>query len=518
MKKFIFTVCLIIAVVTYSFSQNIITDTTGLSLLKNEALNKSQTLDNLSVFCAVNGSRLMWSPQYKKSAEWIKNKLAEWGINNTYFEDINRSGKSWELKKFYAVMTEPYDIPIIGNPKEWTPGTNGIVKSDVVQFKAKSPEEFDSYKGKLKGKIVLMTDMFMFKPFYGAFVNRFSDDSLNVLAGYSLPDAEQKRIAKEEEMKNNKAYLDYFTFLSKRVEFCQNEGAVLLIEPGYRYYGLNQTWANSPSVVPKDAVDYLSAYAGDPSIPESIPQISISLEQYNNIVRILDSGTPVSIEAVIEVANYGIEKGFNVIAEIPGTELKDEIVMVGAHLDSYSYAVGAADNAASVINCLEVLRLVKTLGLQPKRTIRVGIWGAEEEGLIGSRYHIQKHFIKGNEKLYSYFNMDFGAGRFRGIYAEENTGAAEVFKEWMKIINDDKFKTVCLSKVKNSDQEAFSEAGLSGFAFIQDPLDYYRIYHTNMDFVERIYKDDITNNSFLMSAFAWLSANAKGNFPIRTIN
>lgn len=518
MKKFIFTICLIIAAVSYGYSQYIITDTTGLSLLKNEALNNSKTLDNLSVFCAVNGSRLMWSPQYKKSAEWIKNKLTEWGINNTYFEDINRAGKSWELTKFYAVMTEPYAIPIIGNPKEWTPGTNGIVKSEVVQFKAKSIEDFESYKGKLKGKIVLLTDMFMFKPFYGSFVNRFSDDSLNVLAGYTIPDAEKKRLAKEEEEKNNKAYLDYFTFLAKKVEFCQNEGAALLIEPGYRYYGLNQTWANSPSAVPKDAVDFLSAYAGDPDIPESIPQISISLEQYNNIVRILDNGIPVKIETVIEVANQGVEKGFNVIAEIPGTELKDEIVIVGAHLDSYSYAVGAADNAASVINCLEVLRIIKTLGLQPKRTIRVGIWGAEEEGLIGSRYHIQKHFIKGSEKLYSYFNMDFGAGRFRGIYAEENTGAAELFKEWMNIINDSKFKTVCLSKVKNSDQEAFSEAGLSGFAFIQDPLDYYRIYHTNMDYVERIYKDDITNNSFLMSAFAWFSANAKGSFPIRTIN
>jgi len=517
MKNLIIIICLLLTGFSVGYSNNIITDTTGLSILKNEALNNSKTLDNLSVFCAVNGPRLMWSPQYKKSAEWIKNKLSEWGITNTYFEDINRSGKSWELKKFYAVMTDPYAIPIVGNPKEWTPGTNGKIKSELIQFKAKTPEDFEKYKGKLKGKIVLLADQLILKP-YGTLINRFTDDSLNVLSNYPIPNDEQKKQAKEDEEKTMKSYLEYFTFLSKKIEFCQKEVALLLIDPGYRYYGLNQVWANSPSVAPKDVIDYLSAYAGDPDIPESLPQISISLEQYNNIVRILDSGTPVIMEAEIEVGNYGIEKGFNVIAEIPGTDLKDEIVMVGAHLDSYSFAVGATDNAASVLNCMEVLRVIKSLGLQPKRTIRAGIWGAEEEGLIGSRFHVQKHFIRGNEKLYTYFNMDFGAGRYRGIYAEENTGAADVFKEWTIIINDSKFQTVSHMKVKNSDQEAFSEKNLSGFAFIQDPLDYNRIYHTNMDFVERVMKDDITNNSFLMTALAWFSANAEGNFPVRTIN
>ena len=517
MKKLIIVICLLLTGFSFGYSQSIKTDTTNFSILKNEALNHSQTLDNLSVFCAVNGSRLMWSPQYKKSAEWIKNKLSEWGITNTYYEDINRSGKSWELKKFYAVMTDPYAIPIIGNPKEWTPGTNGTIKSELVHFKVKAPEDFEKYKGKLKDKIVLLTDPVVLRP-YGPLINRFTDDSLTSLSNYTIPDAEQKKLAKEEEEKINATYKDYFTFLTKKVEFCQKEGAILLIDPGYRYYGLNQVWANSPSIAPKDAVDYLSAYAGDPNIPESLPQISISMEQYNNIVRILDSGTPVTMEANIEVANYGVEKGFSVIAEIPGTDLKDEVVMVGAHLDSYSFAVGATDNAASVVNCLEVLRIIKSLGLQPRRTIRIGIWGAEEEGLIGSKYHIQKHFIKGNEKLFTYFNMDFGAGRYRGIYAEENIGAADVFKEWMKIINDNKFQTVCLMKVKNSDQEAFSDAGLSGFAFIQDPLDYFKIYHTNMDFVERVFKDDIANNSFLMTALAWFSANAEGKFPVRTIN
>ena len=515
MKKFSLIVFLILSGFTYCFSQGIKTDTTGFSLIKNAALNNSQTLDNLYVFCAVNGSRLMWSPQYKKSADWIKNKLGEWGITNTYYEDINSSGKSWELKKFYAVMTEPYSYSIIGNPKEWTPGTNGSIKSEVIQLKVKTPEDLEKYKGKLNGKIVCLTDPLVFRPNNGTFITRFSDDSLKVLANYKIPNAEEKKKAEEDEAANNKAYVEYFSFLTKKVEFCKNEGAVLLIDPGYRYYGLNQIWANTATVPPKDIFDYLSVYAGDPNIPESMPQISISLEQYNNIIRILDSGTPVTMEVNIEVEKYGIEKGFNVIAEIPGTELKDEVVVIGAHLDSYSYATGATDNAASVMNCLEVMRIIKSLGIQPKRTIRVALWGAEEEGLVGSRYHIQKHFIKGNEKLYTYFNMDFGAGRYRGIYTEENTGAADIFGEWMKIIDDNKFKTTSLMKVKNSDQESFSEAGLSGFAFIQDPMDYYRIYHTNMDFVERVYKDDITTNSFLMCTFAWLSANAEGDFPTR---
>jgi len=225
----------------------------------------------------------------------------------------------------------------------------------------------------------------------------------------------------------------------------------------------------------------------------------------------LSKNIKVMIEANLEVEKNGAADGFNVIAEIPGTDLKDDIVIMGGHFDSYTSANGVVDNGTGVVACLEALRIIKSLGIQPRRTIRIALWGAEEEGLVGSKYHIDKHFKNGNEKLCAYFNMDFGVGRFRGIYAEENIRAALVFKDWISVLNDEKFKTVCLSSVKNSDQESFYDAGLPGFAFIQDPLDYMRTYHTNMDYLDRVPQDDLNQNVYILSAFAWFAANMKTN-------
>jgi carboxypeptidase Q len=514
MKKVIILILLLTQFSLLS-AQGTKVDTTNLSRIKNEAIQNSTAMDNLKTFCYLYGARLMWSPQYKKSADWLSSKLKEIGIPKVYLEDINHSGKSWALKKYYLNLVEPYTLAVIGNPKEWTPSTNGLIRSEVVYLNAKTEADLEKYKGQLTGKIVFVSDPTPLRPYTNPWVTRYSDDSLKSLSNVTIPDSIERIKAKEEDDKNNEAYIQYFTFLTRKVEFCKNEGAALLIDAGYRYYGLNQIWANTATTTPKDIYDYLSKYAGNPDIPESLPQITISMEQYNTILGILEKGGNAVMEAEIDVEKGGVEKGFSVIAEIPGTDLKDEVVMLGAHLDSYPFANGAADNGASVIACVEALKIFKTLGLQPRRTVRIGLWGGEEEEYLGSTYHIKKHFIEGKEKCYAYFNMDFGVGRFRGIYAEENQGAANLFKEWMKTIDDPKFQTVCLSVVKNSDQQAFHDAGLQGFQFIQDPLDYYKIYHTNVDFVDRIPKDDLVNDAFIMSAFAWLAANREGEFPIK---
>jgi carboxypeptidase Q len=511
MKK----VVLIILFIQFSFlyAQDLKIDTTNLGRIKNEAIYNSTAMDNLKTFCYLHGARLMWSPQYKKAAEWLSSKLKEIGIPKVYLEDINHSGKSWSLKKYYLNLVEPYTLALIGNPKEWTPSTSGLIRSEVVYLKAKTEADLEIYKGKLSGKIVFISDPTPLRLYTNPWVTRFSDDSLKSLSNVTIPDAEQKKKAKEDEDNNNEQYVQYFKFVSKEVEFCKNEGAALLIDAGYRYYGLNQVWANVAAVPPKDIYDFLTKYAGDPNIPESLPQITLTMEQYNTVLGILEKGGTAVMEAEIDVEKGGVEKGFNVIAEIPGTDLKNEIVMLGAHLDSYPFANGAADNGASVIACVEAIKILKTLGLQPRRTVRIGLWGGEEEEYLGSLYHIKKHFTEGKEKCYAYFNMDFGVGRFRGIYTEENQGAADLFKEWMKAINDPKFQTACLNIVKNSDHQVFHEAGLPGFQFIQDPLDYYKIYHTNVDFVDRIPKDDLINNAFYMAVFAWFAANREGEFP-----
>lgn len=513
MKKII--LLLFLLQFTVSFAQGTKINSNELEKIKNEVINNSNAWENLKTFCFNYGARLMWSPQYKKSAEWLADKLKEYGIPKVYFEDINHTGKSWTLKKYYANLKEPYTFPIVGNPKEWTPGTNGLIKSEVIYLNAKSEADFEKYKGKLKGKIVFISDPIMLRPYTSPLFVRFSDDSLKALSNLTIKTPDEKLQEKENEEKGMQAYLEYAKFITKKVEFCKNEGAALLVDEGHRFYGLSQIWANIMTVQPKDVYDYLSKYAGEPDFPESLPQITISVEQYNTILGALERGAHVVMEADVEVENSGVEKGFNVIAEIPGNEFKDEVVILGAHLDSYPFANGAADNGTGVISCVEAMRVLKTLGLQPKRTIRIGLWGGEEEEYLGSGSHIKQHFKGGNEKCFSYFNMDFGVGRFRGIYAEENPGAANLFKEWMKMIDDPKFQTVCLSRMKNSDQEAFNNAGLAGFQFIQDPLDYWKIYHTNMDFVDRIPRDDLINDSYLMAAFAWLSANYEGEFPAK---
>jgi hypothetical protein len=512
MKK-VFLMFLFFVQFSFLFAQGNGIDNVVMNKIKNEAVQNSTAMENLKTFCYLHGARMMWSPQYKKAADWLSAKLNEIGIPKVYFEDINHSGKSWALKKYYLNLVEPYTLPIIGNPKEWTPSTNGVIRSEVVYLNVKADEDFEKFKGKLQGKIVLLSDPVPPRLQTLPMVSRFSDDSLKSLSNTVIPDSEQKKKAKETEEKNSEAYTKYFTFLTKKVEFCKNEGAALLLDAGYRYYGLNQIWANTAAVPPKDIYDYLTKYAGNPDIPESLPQVTISMEQYNTISGILEKGGTAVMEAEIGVEKNGVEKGFNVIAEIPGTDLKNEIVMLGAHLDSYPFANGAADNGASVIACVEALKILKLQGLQPRRTVRICLWGGEEEEYLGSLFHIKKHFTEGSEKCYAYFNMDNGVGRFRGIFAEENQGAANLFREWMKAINDPKFQTVCLSSVKNTDHQPFHEAGLPGFQFIQDPLDYYRIYHTNMDFVDRIPKDDLITDSYIMSVFAWFAANMDGEFP-----
>ena len=498
---------------SFLFAQSSKVDTAILGKIKNEAINNSTAMDNLKAFCYLHGARMMWSPQYKKAADWLSSKLKEIGIPKVYFEDIEHKGKSWALKKYYFNLVEPYTLAVIGNPKEWTPATNGLIRSEVVYLNAKTEADFEKYKGKLNGKIVFISDPTPLRAYMTPLFSRLSDDSLKSLSNVTIKSSAEKQKNKEDEDKNNKAYLEYFTFITKKVEFCKNEGAALLIDAGFRYYGLNQIWANVAAVPPKDIYDFLTKYAGNPDIPESLPQITISMEQYNTILGILEKGGTAVMEAQIDVEKNGLENGFNVIAEIPGTDLKDEIVMLGAHLDSYPFANGAADNGASVIACVEAIKIFKTLDLRPRRTVRICLWGGEEEEYLGSLYHIKKHFTEGKEKCYAYFNMDYGVGRFRGIYAQENQGAAELFRDWMRIINDSKFQTACLSIVKNSDHEVFHEAGLPGFQFIQDQLDYWRIYHTNADFVDRIPKDDLINDAFYMTAFAWFAANKEGEFP-----
>jgi len=476
--------------------------------IKTEALNNSKAYESLSYLCDVIGPRLMWSQEYTKSALWLAEKMKEWQIEKVYKENINKEGRSWTLNNFYATVTKPFVIPLIASPKAFSPGTNGLITADVVYLNAKSEADLANYKGKLTGKIVLIADAAYPRPYTSPLISRIADSTLSFLSAASIPTEDERIKNKKAEEEGMAQFMLKLKFNSVKVSFCKDEGALLVVDGGGGYFGINRVWGNVAARTPNDIYEYLIQDACNPDVPESIPQITVSLEHYNSMLRAIENGAAVKMEVNIDVTRGKPEEGFSLIGEIKGSDNPEEVVVIGGHLDSYHVGDGAADNAAGVITCVEALRIIKSLGIKPKRTIRAGLWGAEEQGLVGSTAHIEKHFSeKGGEKCVMYFNMDNGAGKFRGIYAQENVKAANKFREWFKIINDDGFQTVCMNKVENTDHVSFDKAGLPGFQFIQDPLEYWRTYHTNIDVVERVPKEDLKQNAFYMAALAWLAAN-----------
>ena len=516
MNKIIYSAIIIAILSQTAFSQNQIAkiDTSVFSKIKKEAQNNSAVIEILTTLCDEYGPRLMWSPEYKKAGDWVSSKLQGYGLQNVILEDVGKTGKTWTLKNFHATVVEPYCTPLIAYPKAWSLGTNGTIKSDVVHLIIKEEKDFEKYKGQLKGKIVLISDQQMLWPYTDPMVERYADSTLLKFANATIPTSEEKEKEKAEKEKVDKYYEEYFKLMAKKIDFCKKEGAALTIDAGSKYYGSVQVWGATSSVETKDMVEFLIKQSCDPTLPETLPQITVSTEQYNGIIRALRKGKNVKMEVNIDVKIEEPSKGFSIIAEIPGTDLKDEIVIIGAHFDTYHSGKGAADNTASVADCIEAMRILKNLNLNYRRTIRIGLWGGEEQGYVGSKAYIEKHFTKNSkEKCYAYFNMDNGVGLFRGINAQENEGAKKLFAEWLKLINDPKFQTVSIASAESTDHVAFDEAGLPGFQFIQDPLDYMKTYHTNVDLVERIPREDLKQNAINLAIFAYIASMQSGGFP-----
>ncbi|MDP4117421.1 MAG: M20/M25/M40 family metallo-hydrolase, partial [Bacteroidota bacterium] len=381
----------------------------------------------------------------------------------------------------------------------------GVIKGKAVYIDAKTEADLEKYKGKLKGAIVFVLPVPNLKLNYEPFIKRYNDADIKKFTEAVIPSDEEKKKEKELKESNEKITLEYFRFANKRIEFCMNEGAAAIVEYGGRLYGTNQG-LSALLPVQLTSIDELFYAASKPKAPKTLPQILLSLEQYDSIIRTLKCGIEVNLEVDVEVENDKVRKGQNVIAEIPGTDLKNEIVIIGAHIDTQGPSIGATDNAAGVAVCMEAMRLLKQIGAQPRRTIRICLWGGEEQGYLGSKEYVAKHFTanQSNEKCYMYFNTDNGAGKFRGIYMEERSDLVPVMKKWFDKVDMNLITTI--SKTMNTDHESFNEKGIAGFQFIQDMLDYYRIYHTNMDRIERIPLEDARDNAIIMAGLAYLAA------------
>ncbi len=499
-------------------------DTAIVSKLKSEGMNNSRVMEVLENITDLNGPRLTNSPGYKKAANYASNTLQSWGMANVHFDKWDEAfGKGWQLKRFSMQVTEPVVYPLIAFPKAWSPGLKGNVRAEVVYLDVMKEEDLKKYAGKLKGKIVLFNLPVPVKLGFQPEASRLSDSLLLTLANAQASESFMGRRLPAGGEPQRFAYAKW--------DFCQKEGVLAVVEgsPGAR--SKDGTVMVSAATVPYPVeVPYAqraSAYSNN--APKILPQIVVAAEQYNRMVRQAKSGAKVTVDIVMETEFFPEEPGFNIIAEIPGTDLRDEVVMIGAHFDSWHSGTGTTDNGVGTAVMMEAMRLIKSLGISPRRTIRLALWGGEEQGLLGSRNYVKRKYGVRLDKAYPYdslqltpeaekfsvyFNMDNGNGKYRGIYAQGNEQAAIVFRQWMWPFAKTGTSTVTLRNTSGTDHLSFDALNLPAFQFIQDPLEYgSRTWHTNMDVFDKASAEDLKHNAVVTALFAWQAANRDERIP-----
>ena len=460
--------------------------------VKHEGLAKSQ-ITELSQFMTDDlGPRLAASQLKLRSERMVAEKLAELGLSNVRVEfaaDFEKGG--WDNEKNYVAMTAPYYCSFAANPKAWSGSTNGLVKGECVLFDVQTAADLDKYKGQLAGKIVLMPATQTYEMVFTPLANRYTDEQLDEIAQDPRPNNMNRR----RPMGNWKAMRELQQAISN---FLKNENVLAVVSGSGTF-----------NVAHSRGVQYKVGEA------EPTPEIILPVEDHARMVRMVSKGQKVEMELDVKNIFTDNQKINNVIAEIPGTDpkLKNEVILLGAHLDSWHGSTGAADNASGCIVMMEAMRIIKALGISPKRTIRIALWGGEEQGLYGSRGYADAYLydaekrktLSGYDKFALYLNMDNGSGRFRGIYLEENDLAVPFFEAWKKPIESLGFRTLTLRKTGGTDHMTFDNLGLPAFQFIQDELEYDRTYHTTMDTYERLSLKDLTLDATIV---AWLALNA----------
>ncbi|MCI0660286.1 MAG: M20/M25/M40 family metallo-hydrolase [Acidobacteria bacterium] len=505
--------------------------------IKAEGTDRSQVMETLSYLTDVYGPRLTNSPQYKTACEWAKNKLAGWGLQNAHLEAWGPFGRGWSLERFSADIVKPDYSPLIAFPKAWSPSTNGPVRGGVIYLDAKSEDELAKYRGKLKGAIVLISPLREVPAHFQPEGKRKNDEELLTLAN---SDGQSRG-------RRGRGPVDELT--AKKWQLVYDEGAAVVLEPGRGDGGtIFVQGANLPTT-PNTSFDRRPRPWSQNA--RVIPQVALAVEHYNRIVRMVTKGVPVELEIKIDAKYHEQDlMGYNVIAEIPGTDLKDEIVMVGGHFDSWHSGTGATDNAAGSAVAMEVIRIIQALGLKPRRTVRIGLWGGEEQGLNGSRAHVSKYYGErqtpagpppptpqsteyepgqnraqgplvlkpDHSKFSAYFNLDNGTGKIRGVYLQGNEAVRPIFRAWLAPFRDMGAATLTINNTSGTDHLSFDAVGLPGFQFIQDDIEYSsRTHHSNMDVYDRIQADDMKQASVIIASFVYHAAMRNEKLPRKPI-
>lgn len=498
-------------------------DTAMMAKIRYEGLNNSQAREILSWVADVYGPRLTGSVNYNRAAEWAKNRMSEWGLSNAHLEAWGPFGRGWQLKKYSATLSGKQHQPLVSYPKAWSPGLGKKeLEAEVIYFNAETDSALETYKGKLKGKYVLLGKQSDVKAYFDAPAQRYTDSSLLELAN-AAPSSRASRRSRYQRSPEQKeqALLNYkkWELIAK-----ENVAAVLTSSPTTRSEG-GAVWVMGATVPTHPDTPYTSPHriasykSNAPKIP---PQIEVGNEHFNRMIRMIEKGERPKITMTLDVewTSQKDDSSYNVIAEIPGTDLKDEVVIIGGHLDSWHGGTGATDNGTGVTACMEAMRILKAVGAQPRRTIRVALWGGEEQGLLGSRAYVEKHFGKRDslkpaaEKFSAYYNNDNGTGRVRGIYLQENEELRSTFRSWLAPFKDLGASTVSVSNTGGTDHQAFDGVGLPGFQFIQDGIEYFsRTWHSTNDVWDRSQEEDMKQAAILMAAFAYNTAMMDEKLP-----
>jgi carboxypeptidase Q len=501
-------------------------DLDTISRIRYEGFHNSKIMEIASGLMDGIGERLTGSPNMKKANEWTRDQLTSFGLVNAHLEPWSPFGRGWANEYINVRMVSPDIAPIIAYAKAWTPGTSGAVKGQVVRVNIRTPQDEERYRGKLAGKIVLVGDDPEVKPSVEPLSERYNQKSLEEIEQYEIPG--ERNEARFAEFRRR------FRFLQQVSKFFDQEKVLAVIDHSRGALGGGTVF-----------VQQGGSYKEGQTV--GTPQITIAQEHWDRIARLLAEKKDVELE--VNVKNNFYEDAmtqWDTIAEIPGTDKKDEIVMLGAHLDSWHSGTGATDNGAGTVVMMEAVRILKAIGIKPRRTIRIGLWSGEEQGLLGSQWYVAHHFgsrppytdgerkgdptvirrdagpmsIKEGEqsKVSAYFNVDNGTGRIRGVYMQENAAVEPIFEAWMKPFHDLDMDTLTMRDTGGTDHLSFDAVGIPGFQFIQDPVEYdTRTHHSNMDVYDRLQPDDLKQAAVIVASFVYLAAQRDQMFPRKPI-
>ena len=475
-------------------------DPAVVSKFQEEEAQHSQVMEVLGYLTDVYGPRLTNSPNIREAADYAKKTLGSWGLSQLHEETWGPFGRGWSNELLEANEVAPRHFPLIAFPKAWTPGTNGPITAAAVYAKIEKEQDFSEYRGNLRGLFVLTAPMRGVEAQFTPPGHRYTDEELAELT-QSRPAAAPDKDAIERARKQGE-------FNGKLLKFLTDEGAAAWLEPSPHDGGTIMVMIGGPR---------------NPKDPPVLPRLVVDIENYGRIQRTLEKNIPVTLQ--INIVNKFYDENldsFNIVAEIPGAEKADEVVMLGGHFDSWAAATGATDNGAGSAVMMEAMRILKVCGVKMKRTVRLALWTGEEEGLLGSRAYVEQHFADrktmelkpDHAKLSAYFNIDNGTGKIRGVWMQGNEGARPAFEKWMEPFKSEGMTTLSPRGTGGTDHVAFDEVGLPGFQFIQDPIEYEtRTHHTNMDTYERLQEADLKQMAVIVATFAYQAANAAELLP-----